>query len=378
MDSLFGMEFSLPMKFFIAFAIVLILIGTAAYLLRRFGTGALAVTTQRNRQPRLAVVDNTPIDARRKLVIVRRDNVEHLLLIGGPTDVLVEANIVRAGAQASRENAVRNTAPEPLALPEEANWPPAAPPAPAPRPEPLVTQPEAPIRPETILRNEPLQRPPVHIPVMQAPPIQPMPQAPPPHPAAAQHAPPPMPYPAQAPMQQAPVPHAPPPQRPPAPAPAAATSEFRPQQPPMPRPVLAPAPAPVPAPVPMAAPMPAPPPTPAPMAAATAAEVPAQVRPPQDYSQFVATATVVETSEQPAVAETPPVEEPAAEEEQNLADMAHRLEAALRRPVPPAAAPVQRARSTPVAAPAPRTPAPSYENLQREMANLLGRQSGSS
>src|SRR4051794_16686672 len=121
MDSLFGMEFSLPMKFFIAFAIVLILIGTAAYLLRRFGTGTLAVSSQRNRQPRLAVVDNTPIDARRKLVIVRRDNVEHLLLIGGPTDVLVESNIVRAGAQSSRDAAVRNTAVEPMALPEEGN-----------------------------------------------------------------------------------------------------------------------------------------------------------------------------------------------------------------------------------------------------------------
>ena len=211
MDSLFGMEFSLPMKFFIAFAIVLILIGTAAYLLRRFGTGALAVTTQRNRQPRLAVVDNTPIDARRKLVIVRRDNVEHLLLIGGPTDVLVESNIVRAGAQALRETALRSATAEPLALPEEANWPVAAPPAPM-RPEPIVTRSEAPIRPETILRNEPPppQRPQqVYIPAIQPPPAQPlappmpqaaMPQAPMPQPPMLQTAPP------QAPVQYAPPP----------------------------------------------------------------------------------------------------------------------------------------------------------------------------
>jgi flagellar protein FliO/FliZ len=31
------------------------------------------------------------------LVLVRRDNVEHLVMIGGPTDVVVEANIAKAG-----------------------------------------------------------------------------------------------------------------------------------------------------------------------------------------------------------------------------------------------------------------------------------------
>ena len=30
------------------------------------------------------------------LMLVRRDNVEHLLMIGGPTDVVIEQNIVRA------------------------------------------------------------------------------------------------------------------------------------------------------------------------------------------------------------------------------------------------------------------------------------------
>src|SRR3954464_9001002 len=104
MNALFGMEIPLYIKFLIAMTIVLVLIGVAFYVLRRFGAGGLATGTQRNRQPRLAVVDATDIDNRRKLVIVRRDNVEHLLMIGGPTDVLVEANIVRgASAQTARE-----------------------------------------------------------------------------------------------------------------------------------------------------------------------------------------------------------------------------------------------------------------------------------
>lgn len=48
------------------------------------------------RPQRLAVTDAFPLDRDgRKLVIVRRDNTEHLLLIGGPNDLLVESNITR-------------------------------------------------------------------------------------------------------------------------------------------------------------------------------------------------------------------------------------------------------------------------------------------
>ena len=91
-------------------------------------------------------------------------------------------------------------------------------------------------------------------------------------------------------------------------------------------------------------------------------------QPPQDFDHIAAAAMSVEQPPGPAANDTPPpVEEPAANEEQGLADMAHRLETALRRPAP-----------APQAAPAPHVVAPSYENLQREMANLLGRQSGSS
>ena len=49
----------------------------------------------RNRPRRLDVVDVFDLDKERQLVIVRRDNTEHLLLIGGPNDVLVEGAINR-------------------------------------------------------------------------------------------------------------------------------------------------------------------------------------------------------------------------------------------------------------------------------------------
>jgi len=82
--------------FVFAFVAVLALIGAAAWLVRRFAGNRLGANANRGRMPRLAVIDAAAVDGRRRLVLVRRDNVEHLLMIGGPTDIVVEPNIVRA------------------------------------------------------------------------------------------------------------------------------------------------------------------------------------------------------------------------------------------------------------------------------------------
>ena len=95
-DSLFGTETPLLVKLVIAFGVVLGLIAISTWALRRVGGSRLGVTTPRGRQPRLAVIDAAAVDTRRRLVLIRRDNVEHLIMIGGPTDVVVEQNIVRA------------------------------------------------------------------------------------------------------------------------------------------------------------------------------------------------------------------------------------------------------------------------------------------
>src|SRR5579872_5642696 len=104
-ESLFGPEMPLAIRFFLAFLIVLGLIGATAWAVRRFGSGRLGGAGARGRQPRLAVIDYASVDSRRRLILVRRDNIEHLVLIGGPTDVVVEANIVRA-APAPRDAAM--------------------------------------------------------------------------------------------------------------------------------------------------------------------------------------------------------------------------------------------------------------------------------
>ena len=51
----------------------------------------------RDRPPRrVAVKDAAAVDRRRSVVLIRRDNIEHLVMIGGPTDVVIESNIIRA------------------------------------------------------------------------------------------------------------------------------------------------------------------------------------------------------------------------------------------------------------------------------------------
>src|SRR6476660_2943950 len=96
MDSLFGAEGSLIVRFVVAFVIVLALIGLTFWLIRRFGGTRVGNGAQKGRQPRLAVIDAAPVDGRRRLVLIRRDNVEHLLMLGGPSDIVGEQNIVRA------------------------------------------------------------------------------------------------------------------------------------------------------------------------------------------------------------------------------------------------------------------------------------------
>ena len=126
MNSLFGVELPIFVTFLIAFVIVLALIGAIAWLVRRFGAARLAAG--RGRQPRLAVIDAAAVDGRRKLIIIRRDNVEHLLMIGGPTDVVVETNIMRAGPANQREisparSSIVDPLPRPVPLPDATPWP---------------------------------------------------------------------------------------------------------------------------------------------------------------------------------------------------------------------------------------------------------------
>jgi len=50
-------------------------------------------------EPRLAVMEQASVDGKRKLVLIRRDDVEHLIMTGGPVDVVIETGIASAPRQ---------------------------------------------------------------------------------------------------------------------------------------------------------------------------------------------------------------------------------------------------------------------------------------
>ncbi|MEI6560253.1 MAG: flagellar biosynthetic protein FliO [Rhodospirillaceae bacterium] len=86
------------LRFSVALAAVLALILAAGWLLRRLiekGVlpGAL-LPAATGRAQRLAVVEIRQLDARRRLVLIRRDGVEHLLLLGATGDLVIESGIV--------------------------------------------------------------------------------------------------------------------------------------------------------------------------------------------------------------------------------------------------------------------------------------------
>lgn len=191
------------MRFVIAFILVLGLIGLAAFLFRRFGEGRLPMAGGgRGRQPRLAVLDSAVVDAKRRLVLIRRDNSEHLLLIGGPSDVVIETNINRTVPAPAPEPVRRSliqprgaATPEPLHEPEpessivpsetvhEEPAPP-APPTPAPRPQPAAYSPPPPLPPRAVAHPSALSQ----TPAVAAPAPAPTPP-PPPTPAPVSAAP---------------------------------------------------------------------------------------------------------------------------------------------------------------------------------------------
>jgi len=80
------------LRFVAALALVLALIGLVAWLARRFGlAGKLPRASARGR--RLGVVEFAAIGPRHRLALIRRDDVEHLVLLGPAGDVVIERAI---------------------------------------------------------------------------------------------------------------------------------------------------------------------------------------------------------------------------------------------------------------------------------------------
>jgi hypothetical protein len=312
--------------FILFFVAILAVMGVGAWLIRRFASNRLGANTNRGRMPRLAVIDAAAVDGRRRLVLVRRDNVEHLLMIGGPTDIVVEPNIVRAtpGREALPQRPAGTELPPRIApLPDSAGWSDGD----AGRPEEHIEpqMPEPPPRPVRPSFAEEMRRP----------------------------------APAMAERRSDPLAGftAEPPGRP-----------ERPEREPRPEPRLEPRAEPRPEPMPPRMPR----------------SEPLMPRPTRTAEPPKAPPVRAERAVPPPPPPPPPAAPLPPSADQNLAEMAQRLEAALRRPAgspdaPPVAPepPPNRASRGEPAAP-PSAPKTNFENLEDEMASLLGRPKSSS
>lgn len=119
-------------------AIVLLLAMVIIGLAKRIfaGTGGIG---GRSRAPRLAILDVSPVDQKRKLVLIRRDDMEHLILIGGQNDLVVESGIQRV-----RTRRVEPAAPGRMEAEQAPESRPAAPVRRVPPVEPQVAPPAPP------------------------------------------------------------------------------------------------------------------------------------------------------------------------------------------------------------------------------------------
>jgi flagellar protein FliO/FliZ len=84
------MEFLETLRYFGALLLVLAMVGGAGLAARRFGVPGI---TRAAADKRLTIVETLMVGPRQRLFIVRRDNVEHLVLSGPDGASVIEAGI---------------------------------------------------------------------------------------------------------------------------------------------------------------------------------------------------------------------------------------------------------------------------------------------
>jgi len=102
------MDFDLYLRFALALILVLGLIALLAWLLRRFGMG-VKMTKGR----RLGVTEVQMLGPRHRLMLIRRDDVEHLVIVGPASETVVESGIKRPASEQSFAVALANEQPKP-------------------------------------------------------------------------------------------------------------------------------------------------------------------------------------------------------------------------------------------------------------------------
>ena len=87
-----SIESGVLVQVLIGFGVILILIFLLTWIMKKLNLVSARIARQ-GEDPRLSIKEVIAVDHKRRLLLVQRDHVEHLLLIGGESDLLVEHNI---------------------------------------------------------------------------------------------------------------------------------------------------------------------------------------------------------------------------------------------------------------------------------------------
>ena len=87
------MDYGDYFRFLFALIFVIALIALLALVARRAGFGYPLTLNKTSNARRLEIIETASVDGRRRLVLVRRDNIEHLLIIGQNSETVIEAMI---------------------------------------------------------------------------------------------------------------------------------------------------------------------------------------------------------------------------------------------------------------------------------------------
>lgn len=80
-------------RYLLALVFVVGLVLAAGYGARRFGLGLAVTPRVKGQAKRLTVTEIAALDARRRLVLVKRDQTEHLILLGVNHETVIESGI---------------------------------------------------------------------------------------------------------------------------------------------------------------------------------------------------------------------------------------------------------------------------------------------
>lgn len=123
----------------LALGVVIVLIVLGLWVLKVFMKTGVAMRPQGRR---VQVIEQVQVDSKRQLLVIRRDNVEHLVMTGGPQDLVIET-----GIPANERSALPGRRPQPAQAEEPAK---AAPPVAASLAAPLAAAVTEPPRPAVL------------------------------------------------------------------------------------------------------------------------------------------------------------------------------------------------------------------------------------